>query len=251
MTKASKSRELLKKEIKLMLGGGMVEVELDPDHYDLALDLAIERYRQRSSNSTQERLAFLDLQPEQTMYVLPEEVVEVRQIFRRGTTGTASGTGNYFDPFGSAFVNQVTLNGAAGYGDLVTYELYAEFQELVGRMFGQSINFTFNPTTKRLDIVRYVRAVETVVLQLFIAKPEEELFKDMYARPWLRDYASARCKVFLGSARGKFSSLVGPQGGSTLNGPELVSEGQADMERLDTELSNQVEQTMGYGFTIG
>jgi len=60
------------------LGGGMVDVELDPDHYNVAVDRAIDRYRQRSSNATEESGMFLDLQPDVTDYILPNEVLEVR-----------------------------------------------------------------------------------------------------------------------------------------------------------------------------
>ena len=34
----AKTRQELTKEIELSLGGGMVDVELDPEHYDLAID---------------------------------------------------------------------------------------------------------------------------------------------------------------------------------------------------------------------
>ena len=35
-------RDKLIKEIKLRLGDGMIDVELDPEHYNLAIDRAIE-----------------------------------------------------------------------------------------------------------------------------------------------------------------------------------------------------------------
>ena len=38
--------------IRLRLGDGMVDVELDPEHYKSALDTAIDVYRQRGANST-------------------------------------------------------------------------------------------------------------------------------------------------------------------------------------------------------
>jgi hypothetical protein len=39
-----------------MLGDGMVEVELDPIHYETALDRALNRFRQRSSNAVEESI---------------------------------------------------------------------------------------------------------------------------------------------------------------------------------------------------
>ena len=45
--------------VNTFLGGGMVDVELDPVHYETALDKALARYRQRSDNSTEESYFFL------------------------------------------------------------------------------------------------------------------------------------------------------------------------------------------------
>ena len=39
------ARNKLSKEIELRLGGGMVDVELDPEHYELAADKALAKYR--------------------------------------------------------------------------------------------------------------------------------------------------------------------------------------------------------------
>lgn len=244
-------RNKLLNEVQLTLGVGMIRVELTPEHYELALDLALDRYRLRSGNSISERLTFIELQRDQTEYVLPEEVVLVKQLYRRGTTGTASGTGVMFDPFGSAFVNQVTLGLGAGSGTLLTYELFAEFQETIGKMFGLFINFTWNPATHTLRIDRHIRARETILAQIDVTRPEDELLVDPYARPWLRDYTTARCKIMLGEARSKFGNFVGPQGGTTLNGDALKAEGQAELDRLENEVANQFDDNQGYGFIIG
>ena len=47
--------------VKNNLGDGMIDVELDPKHYETALERAINRYRQRSSNAVEESYAFLQL----------------------------------------------------------------------------------------------------------------------------------------------------------------------------------------------
>ena len=55
----------------------------------------------------------------------------------------------------------------------------------------------------------------------------------------------------LGEARSKFATIAGPQGGSTLNGDALKAEAQAEMEKLDKEVSEAVSGGTGYGFLIG
>ena len=49
------------KYIELSLGGGMVDVELDREHYDMAIDKALAKYRQRSSRAVEESFMVLKL----------------------------------------------------------------------------------------------------------------------------------------------------------------------------------------------
>jgi hypothetical protein len=246
-------REKLIKEVFRRLGGGMVKVELTADHYDDALNNALATYRQRSSNSVEERYTFLELQPDQSQYVLPNEVIEVRQIFRSGTGLTAGGTDLGFEPFSAALTNQMILNGGGGAGapSLVTYELSTGYRELVGTMFGMHIMFNWHPTRHRLDIARKPAAPERVMLWIYAHRSDELILQDTYARPWILRYTTAQAKIMLGEARSRFGTFVGPQGGTTLNGDALKSEGQLEMDNLLLEISNQVEQSMGYGFIIG
>ena len=55
----------------------------------------------------------------------------------------------------------------------------------------------------------------------------------------------------LGEARSKFATVAGPQGGTSLNGDALKAEAQAEMEKLEQDLSLAVAGGVGYGFTIG
>lgn len=246
-------RQKLIDEVRILLGGGVVRVELKPEAFDLALDMALDRYRQRSANSVEERFAPLELQAGQHTYILPDEVTEVRQIYRRSATGTGA-TGVQFDPFSTAFTNSMILNGTlgnGGAGDLVTYELSVQYQELIGKMFGLYMTYQFENVSKKLSVDRNIITNETVLLWIYCHRPEGVLLGDTYARSWLRDWTLARCKVMLGEIRGKFASFAGPQGGTSLNGDALKNEGLAEMERLENEVKTQVDQSMGYGFIIG
>jgi len=54
--------------VKAFLGDGMVDVELDPKHYEIALEKSLAIYRQRSPNSVEESYCFLDLVQDQNEY---------------------------------------------------------------------------------------------------------------------------------------------------------------------------------------
>jgi hypothetical protein len=310
-----------------MLGGGMVDVELDPIHYETALTKALGKFRQRSDNSVEESYLFMNTIPDQNEYILPKEVVEVRQIFRRsvgsrpgtsalggpiftqsftasagqkvfninynlssiqtvnitvnGNTNTnyvtdndqrtitfntalasgdvvgvslfssgANSGGSLFDPFSLAYTNAYLLS-SSNMGGLATYDFFSQYQELVGRMFGSFIEFTWNSTTKKLTILQRPRAEESIMLYCYNYRPDMQLLADYLAREWIKDYTLAVCKYMLGEARSKFATIAGPAGGSTLNGDALKSEAQQEMEKLEEQVSTAVSGGTGYGFLIG
>jgi hypothetical protein len=235
-----------------MLGGGMVDVELDPIHYETALEKSLSKYRQRSQNSVEESYLILPLEEDTNEYILPEEVVQVRQLFRR-SVGSRSGGGDggtLFEPFNLAYTNTYLLAGTKT-GGLLTYELFSQYQELVARMFGSFIEFKWNPATRKLTIMQRPRSEEEVLIFCYNHRPDFQLLSDYLAKQWLKDYTLASCKYMLGEAREKFGTIAGPQGGTSLNGASLKAEAQAEMEKLDNELALAVAGGTGYGFLIG
>ena len=237
--------------VHTMLGGGMVDVELDPIHYETALTKALTRFRQRSENSVEESYMFMPTIIDQNTYTLPNEVVEVRQLFRRSIgSRNGGGGGTTFEPFNMAYTNTYLLS-SSNLGGLATYDMFSQYQELVGRMFGSFIEFKWNTTTKKLTLLQRPRAEETLMLYVYNLRPDSELLNDYLAKQWIKDYTLAACKYMLGEARSKFATIAGPQGGSTLNGDSLKAEAQSEMEKLENEVSMAVPGGTGYGFTIG
>lgn len=234
------------------LGGGMVDVELDPAHYETAIKDALDGFRQRSDNSVEESYVFLPLVKDQNDYTLADEIIEVRQIFRR-SIGSRSGGGDggtLFEPFNLAYTNTYLL-ASSNMGGVATYNMFSQFQELVGRMFGSFIEFKWNTTTKKLTILQRPRQGEEVLMYVYMYRPDSELFKDYLAKKWIKDYTLAKCKYMLGEARSKFNTIAGPQGGTSLNGDALKQEAIAEMERLDAEVKTQTAGGQGYSFLIG
>ena len=239
--------------VKLMLGDGMVEVELDPAHYEMALDRALNRYRQKSPNAVEESYLFLELIQDQNEYRLPDEVITVRQVFRRAIgsrTGMGAG-GSLFEPFNLAYTNTYLMSGSM-MGGLATYELFAGYQKLVGRMFGSYIEFQWKPTSHLLNILQRPFAQgEQILVQSYNFRPDWVLLQDTYAKQWLKDYTLAVCKEMLGEARSKFGSIAGPGSAITLNGTALKGEAKESFEKLDKELMDYTAGGTGYYFITG
>ena len=331
--------------IRMRLADGIVDVELEKEHYEMAIKQALIKYRQRSANAVEESYAFLDLLPETQEYILPQEIMTVRQVFRRGIGSVTGTTASQFEPFASGYLNTYMLV-AGRVGGLVNYEMFASYQKLAMTMFGGHMMYTFNPVTKKITLVRkipdaghtyarvhsmvasgtavgstitiglsqpyfvnpndtlsitncpyaefngmytiqsvsgdhltisitsynqlrvtevtgfdlsrtqvYSNAVdqiaESVLLWVYNAKPDQMLFNDVYAFPWLQEYAYSFAKRILGEARSKFNQIAGPQGGTTLNGDALKTEAEAEMEKLETQLKENIEGNLPMTWVIG
>jgi hypothetical protein len=335
--------------IRLRLGDQLVDVELDKEHYDLAIKQALVKYRQKSQNAVEESYAFLDLLPNVQEYILPNYIMEVRQIFRRGIGSVSGTTASQFEPFASGYLNTYMLV-AGRVGGLLNYELFAQYQELAMTMFGGYMNYTWNRVTKKLTLIRKIpydngtavplnaltastlnsgatititlqtpqtsisvnssvyiqncptrgysseyrvvtidptstiitvvanqslgalavtgadlqkttlwipdyngqtNNMESVLLWIFNQKPDSMLLSDPLVYPWLQEYALAFAKSILGQARGKFNTLAGPQGGTTLNGAALMAESAAEMAQLEEDLKNYVDGSQPLTWVIG
>ena len=119
-------------------------------------------------------------------------------------------------------------------------------------MFGGYINFTFEPVSKKLTIVRKVRRTgENVLLWMYNYKPDVTLLTDTRCKSWIYDYTLARSKYMLGEARSKFATIAGPQGGTTLNGDTLKQEAISELEKLEQDLYNLVDSQMPMTWVIG
>ena len=237
--------------IRFRLGDGMVDVELDPVHYDNSIDKAVKRFRQRTQNAYESSYTFLSIVEDQQEYTLPDEIEEVRQVYRRSVGSGSNDSGTQFEPYEAAFQNTYLLQSGR-IGGIATYEMYYQYQELSARLFGAFVNFEFNPVTKVITVLRKFSASgEQLVLWTYNLRPESRLLQDRHAGPWIQDYALALAKYTLGEARSKFSTIAGPQGGTSLNGDALKAEAQVEIDKLDEELRNYVDGSDPLSFIIG
>ena len=226
--------------IRLRLGGDIIDLELDPQHYEAAYNYSVKVYRQRAQNATVESYTLMTVVMNVDTYTLPSEFINVRSLFRR-TVGLETGpSSTSFDPFSSAILTTYLLNYNYT-GGMATYDFYAGYVELA-RMFGGYLTYTFNPVTKVLKITRDFKGTgERILIWADVTRPEWELLQDPGAGIWIGDFMLAQCKMIIGEAREKFQSIAGPGGGTSLNGTAMKNEARAEQERLINDLKNYVD----------
>lgn len=237
--------------VRYRLGDGIIDLELDPPHYEAAYQYAIATYRQRAQNAYEESYSLLTIENKQNTYTLPIEVINVRQVFRR-TVGLETGpSATSFDPFSSAILNTYLLNYNYA-GGLATYDFYAGYIELAARMFGGYVIYTFNPVTKMIQFVRTFKGDgEQLLLWTDNLKPEITLLMNYQSGNWITSWVVAQCKIIMGEAREKYGSIVGPGGGTSLNGSAMKSEGAKMQEDLLEDLKRYVDGSQPLTWIIG
>lgn len=251
MADLQEMKSALFNNVRYRLGAGIIDLELDPEHFEAAYQYAIATYRQRAQNAYEESYSLLEIESDRNSYILPQEVMNVRQVFRR-TVGLETGpAASSFDPFSSAILNTYLLNYNYA-GGLATYDFYAGYIELAARMFGGYVIFTFNPVTKEIQFVRDFKGTgEKLLLWTDNLKPEITLLSDYRIGNWLTSWTLGQCKMIIGEAREKYSTIAGPSGGTSLNGAAMKAEGAKVHEELIDELKRYVDGSQPLAWIIG
>ena len=234
-------KQALFQNVRYRLGDGIIDLELDPQHYEAAYNYAIKVYRQRAQNATAESYTLFTVEKNVDTYTLPSEFINVRCIYRR-TVGLETGpSSSSFDPFSSAILNTSLLNYNYA-GGMATYDFYAGYVELAARMFGGYVIYTFDPVTKVLRIVRDPKGSgEKILIWADVQRTQEVLLQDPGAGVWIGDWVYATLKGIIGEAREKFASIAGPGGGTSLNGAAMKAESKQLQQELIEELKRYVD----------
>lgn len=243
-TNITEVRQNMVNSILTRLGSGMIDVELTDEQLQKCIDLAEAKLIQRGDAYVEESLVLLTLKKNQREYILPDEIIEIQQIYRRGY-GRAFGStgGQNMDPFAMAWTNVYMAGAINGVrtGGLVTYELHNNYLKTAGKMFGMYMNYSFNPNTHKLVIAENPRSDdEIILLHSYVDRAEYEVLQDRFASLWIENWALAEAMEILGRIRSRFGNLPGPNGSVSQDGDALKQESKAMKEELTKELNNFV-----------
>jgi len=244
-------KQALFQNVRYRLGDGIIDLELDPQHYEAAYNYAIKVYRQRAQNATAESYTLFTIEKNVDTYTLPQEFINVRCLYRR-TVGLETGpSSSSFDPFSSAILNTYLLNYNYA-GGMATYDFYAGYVELAARMFGGYVVYTFDPVTKVLRIVRDPKGSgERILIWADVQRTQEVLLQDPSTGVWIGDWVFAVLKGIIGEAREKFASIAGPGGGTSLNGAAMKAESKQLQQELIEELKRYVDGSQPLTWVTG
>lgn len=217
----------IKNYVLAMLGNPVVEVELLENQFETVLRTAgdfIAHYFPK-----EERLAYFYTTPLKNDYDLPENAYWVREV---QWDPQVSDIGNIFGAESFLF----NIGNITGVQQMLTdYHLLQQYRRFSAKVLG---------TEGHWEVLgdRKIRLYPTPkgafpVLVLYI--PTISTFRTPLVRKLCMDMILAEAMIMLGSARGKFSSLPGPDGGSvTMNGESLVTKGYDMREKIIDQANN-------------
>lgn len=240
--------------LKAQLGYPALCIELAEEQFNIAIDNALDTYRQLSAGAYERRFFIFPLNANQSVYHLnlpvdrTDAIVQVMKIHRMNMYGvTGSGPDN---TWGQAWAQQFYNMGAGG-GDLLSVHLIHAWSEEYQKIFAGDIPFTWNEARRELSLLRMVRAPEKVVLEVELERSEQELLLDRWCKQFIQNWALAECKETLGMIRSKYTSgTPGPAGTITLNGDTMLSEARQDFTELKQALLDYEYQNAEHGMNF-
>lgn len=237
-------RRQLADTIRIALGAPSVTIELTKEQIDYAIDNALLVIRKRSSYGYLRALFFLNLLPNQQVYLMSNECVgfnkitDINTIYRtRGAAFKSAYAWN--DSFSFAALQQLYTLGTF---DILTYHLTSAYMEELETLFAERIMFQWTERTRELKLHSYLATRERVLIDCMIERTEQDLLTDRETAHFIQRWAIMESKKMLSQIRGKFQTLPGPNGSTTLNSQELITQAETEQTLLEEELTDMVMQ---------
>jgi hypothetical protein len=218
--------------LKKQFGWPVVCVELIEDHFNVAIDNALQEIRRRTDIAYYKQYFFMTTNKFQDVYYLndrsvgTDKIVDVIKIHRLNMMGIQNFTQDNI--LAQQFLQQFYAPNVQA--DLVSIHLIASMSEVYDQMFAGDVAFNWRESVRQLHIYRKLGGTEKVLLETSCEKLEQEILQDRWMQQWVQAWAQSEAMLILAQIRGKFASLPGPGGGLQLNAETLISQGQAIQE---------------------
>jgi len=223
------TKDFLKQYILAMLGASQTNVELADSDLDMIIYHTINYYGHNSSEAWNEEWTVLRLTAGTNMHIVPDDIdfiISINQL--------SGGSGITLIPETTGQAYEITMLGMITNDNALQKATNAIPSRILYR------------DGKRYFQTDIIQTVDTNVAAKVLK------YKDLapiYGDPWVQKYALAQAKFNLGIIRSKFSGVSAPNDLS-MNGSELISQAQTEIEKLEQELFDKSVLDCG-GIYIG
>jgi hypothetical protein len=233
-TKSDLSDYILRK-----LGSPVIDVEITPDQIEDVIDAVIREYSEYAIDGQEEKCFVFPLDPDINTYVLDDHIYSIINI------RTASSFSPFMIPGGYVLSNNYNFIGFGGNGPMSLSDvqmLTAQFQ-MVQDYFNIPVNHTFNANNSKLVFLdNTILRNKTVLVHCWSYYNPEDV-DGIYNHPWIKDMCVAKSRIQWSGNIGKYSASL--LNGATINYEDMLSQGQAEEERLHQELLDRWSPPLG------
>lgn len=239
-------RRALHEDIRSRFGHPTVRVELTKQQLDGCIDNALLILRKHSTYSYKKAMFFMDLKKNQQVYKMTNRCVGFNKIvdvlaLHRTKAGAFRTAYSQNDNFAFAALQQLYTLGTF---DMLTFHLTSAYVEELETLFASRIMYQWLERKRELKIYQVPRSKERVLVEAIIERTEQELLTDRETAYWLKRWATVEAKAILVQIRGKFATLPGPNGTTTLNASDLQAQLDQERQSLIDEVQSKAMQDL-------
>jgi hypothetical protein len=120
----------------------------------------------------------------------------------------------------------------------------ASYIEELETLFATKITYSWYEYNRELKVQQIIPGNERVLVDATFERTEQDLMTDRQTNLWLQRWAVAEAKQILSQIRGKFQTLPGPSGSTTLNSQELITQAETEKQELRLMLTDWSMQNL-------
>jgi hypothetical protein len=244
-----KIRGQLKDYILLMLGAPVINIELDEQQLDAAVDISLQIIEEWAPREYFQYYVFNTI-PGQSIYTMPPDVGYIRNVYYK-ETGTFSFQSSdlggaipteYFYPGGAyASISGGLIDPVQPiWGRAGEWQLYKGYEQTYSRMASNIGGWEFYGGYQNVKIYPIPYRAHRVVVHYL-----QKNYDWGRVQQVMQDGALAHAKIMLGRIRSKIKNPPGPNGGVQLDGDTLLQEGREDRAKWLEDLINRFGDVLG------
>lgn len=233
-------REQIKDYVMLMLGAPVLELELDQQQLDLAVDHALQIIEEYAPSQYFDYHVF-QTQPGKSVYKMPPNVGYIKQVYYRETGQFAFQASDldgaipveYFYPGGAYASIQGGLIDPTQpiWGRAGEWTAYVGYQQMYSKMSSSLGGWEWVSDLQHIKLypIPY-KCTHVIVNYIQKCKDWSCITQSM------QEGALAFAKIMLGRIRSRYKNIPGFQGGNVQDGDQILQEGQQEKKEWEERL---------------
>lgn len=231
-----KVREQIKDACLMNLGAPVVKVELDQQQLDYAVDRALNLIEDYAGREYFDYYVF-NTTSGKSVYTMPPDVGLIRNVYYKKQPSVSFGVQDLGGALPIEYYNGNYGNGGVMnpttpiYGNMGSWTLYKQYEQMYNRLSSQIGGWEWIGGFCNIKLYPTPCGCHSVIVQYLQKRPDFGQITEA-----MIEGATCFCKQILGRIRSKYRRLPGPQGGTELDGVDLLREGTEELKQWKEDL---------------